>query len=524
MRENDGRGSPHSTAQAPSQGAETDAAKDLPMPLEPPDRDPQYVAHVLAPRYAFARHEELPYLLDILVAHVLMLRRQRILPEDDAAATLRALVAITTDSLPPYDPKWEDLYFVIETRVADASGGRGEFRLALSRNDAWAALARLALRDQTLEILAAIDGIREAVLDQAERHRDTLIMAHTHHQHAQPTTAAHYLLAVAATLGRCADRYRDALVRLNRSPLGAGALTTTGFPIDRAYTAELLGFSGLVENSYDAVAAADHVGELAGSHGVLVTSLSRLVHDLLLWASNEVDGVRLAPEFIQISSIMPQKRNPVALEHVRSDLSRVLGACAGVWASAHNVPFGDVNDPVDDLLPVLTHTHRSLAGTLDLLRRLIATAAIRPAAWEPVLRGTFATSTELADTLVREGGLRFPEAHAAVTRLVAQRRDRGRDFAGVTPDEVAAAVAAASGRQVRLPAEAIARALDPAGFVARREAAGGPGPHAVDAMLRAARTELTTSRSATDAVREAGARARARREREVSEATMHVTR
>jgi len=178
------------------------------------------------------------------------------------AATLRALVAITADSLPPYDPKWEDLYFVIETRVADASGGRGEFRLALSRNDAWAALARLALRDQTLEILAAIDGIREAVLDQAERHRDTLIMAHTHHQHAQPTTAAHYLLAVAATLGRCADRYRDALVRLNRSPLGAGALTTTGFPIDRAYTAELLGFSGLVENSYDAVAAADHVGEL----------------------------------------------------------------------------------------------------------------------------------------------------------------------------------------------------------------------------------------------------------------------
>ena len=489
-----------------------------------PARDPGYVAHVLAPRYAFACREEFPYLRDILVAHVLMLRRQRIVAAGDAAATLRALLAITPDSLPPYDPRWEDLYFVIEARVGDATGGRGEFRLALSRNDVWAALARLAVRDQVLDLLGVLDGVREALLDQAVRHRETLIMAQTHHQHAQPTSAAHYLLAAEAMFARCADRYRDALGRLNRSPLGAGALTTTGFPIDRAYTAELLGFSGLVENSYDAVAAADHVGELAGIHAVLVTSLSRVVHDLLVWASTEVDGLRLAPEFIQISSIMPQKRNPVALEHVRSELSRVLGTCVGVWASAHNVPFGDVNDPVDDLLPVLTETHRSLAGALGLLRRVLVTAAIRPEAWKAVLRGTFATSTELADTLVRETGLRFPEAHAVVAHLVSERRDHGRDFAGVTPEEVAAAAVTVTGRQVRLPAEAIARALDPAEFVARREVVGGPGPRAVEAMLRSARDALAASRKAAAAVREAAERARARRDREVADVSAHVTR
>ena len=487
-------------------------------------RDPEYVAHVLAPRYAFACREEFPYLRDVLVAHVLMLRRQGIVAADDTAATLRALRAITPDSLPPYDPKWEDLYFVLEERVADATGGRGEFRLALSRNDSGAAVARLLVRDQVLGLLDSLEAVREALLGQAERHRATLVMAQTHHQHAQPTTAAHYLLAAAAMLGRCADRYRDALGRLNRSPLGAGALTTTGFPIDRAYTADLLGFSGLVENSYDAVAASDYVGELAGGHAVLVTSLSRVVDDLLLWASNEVDALHLAPEFIQISSIMPQKRNPVALEHVRSELSRILGGCLGVWASAHNVPFGDVNDPVEDLLPGLTDTHRSLAGALDLLRRIIASAVIRPEAWTPILRGTFATSTELADTLVREAGLRFPDAHAAVTRLVSQRRRDGRDFAGVTPDEVAAAVAAVTGRQVRLPAESIARALDPAGFVAGREAVGGPAPGSVERMLRAARDELAASRKATAAFRDAADRARSRRERESAAVSAHATR
>ena len=489
-----------------------------------PARDPAYVAHVLAPRYAFACREEFPHLRDVLVAHVLMLRHQGIVSADDAAATLRALTAITRESLPAYDPTWEDLYFVLESRVADATGGRGEFRLALSRNDSGAAVARLLVRDLVLDLLDSLDGVREALLDQADRHRGTLIMAQTHHQHAQPTTAAHYLLAAAAMLGRCADRYRGALGRLNRSPLGAGALTTTGFPIDRAYTADLLGFSGLVENSYDAIAAADHVGEVAGSDAVLVTSLSRVVDDFLLWASNEVDALRLAPEFIQISSIMPQKRNPVALEHVRSELSRVLGACVAVWTSAHNVPFGDVNDPVEDLLPALTDTHRSLAGVLDLLRRIIASAVLRPEAWTPVLRGTFATSTELADTLVREGGLRFPDAHAAVTRLATSRRDSGRDFAGVTSDEVAAAVAAVTGRQVRLPAEAIARALDPAWFVAKREVEGGPGPRAIERMLRAARDELATSRRTTAAVCEAVERARAGRERESEAARAHATR
>ncbi len=499
-------------------------AKGVRMCPSAPARDPEYVAHVLAPRYVFACREEFPYLRDVLVAHVLMLRRQEIISRDDAAATLRALWAITLDSLPPYDPRWEDLYFVLEARVADATGGRGEFRLALSRNDAGAAVARLLVRDQILDLVDSLDRVRDTFLDQAERHRETLIMAQTHEQHAQPTTVAHYLLAAVATLGRCADRYRDALGRLNRSPLGAGALTTTGFPIDRAYTAEILGFSSLVENSYDAIAAADYVGELAGSHAVFMTSLGRIVCDLLYWASNEVDGLRLAPEFIQISSIMPQKRNPVALEHIRSELSRVLGTCVGVWASAHNVPFGDVNDPVEDLLPVLTETHRGLAGALVLLSRIIAAATIRPEAWTPVLRGTFATSTELADTLVREGGLRFPDAHAAVSHLVSQRRRDGRDFGGVTPEEVAAAVAAVTGRQVRLPADTIARALDPSGFVARREAAGGPGPRAVARMLRAAREELSASRKAWAAFRDLTARARSQRQREVAAVSAQVTR
>lgn len=465
------------------------------------ERDPRYVEHVLAPRYAFACEEELPYLIEILVAHTIMLRRQRILSDAAADATVRALRAIAGERMPPYDPRFEDLFFVIEGRVAATTGGQGEFRIALSRNDTWATLTRMMLRDQLLGIIEALDELREAVLDQAGRHRTTVMMAHTHHQHAQPTSLAHYLLAAAAVVGRCVDRYQDALDRLDRSPMGAGALTTTGFPIDRAYTASLLGFPAPVENSYDAVSAADYVAEVAGCHATLATSLSRIVQDLILWASSEVGALELAPGLVQISSIMPQKRNPVALEHVRSDLSRLLGTCLEVWASAHNVPFGDVNDPFDDLLPSLTAAHRQLRGTIRLLGRIAATATIRAEGWAAALRGTFATSTELADTLVRDGGLRFPEAHAAVTHLVAGRRAKGQSFAGIGPQELEAAVLAATGRAVRLSADAIERAVDPQRFVAGRTVLGGPAPEAVDAMLAAARTSLAASRETSRSVR-----------------------
>ena len=468
----------------------------------PMERDPRYVEHVLAPRYAFACREELPYLIAILVAHTIMLRRQRILGDGAAAATVRALSDISPERLPAYDPRFEDLFFVIEERVAAATGGQGEFRIALSRNDTWATLTRMMLRDQVLGIIDALDDLREAVLDQAGRHRTTVMMAHTHHQHAQPTSVAHYLLAAAHTIGRCLDRYRDALERLDQSPMGAGALTTTAFPIDRTYTASLLGFPGPVENSYDAVSAADYVAELAGCHATLATSLSRIVQDLILWASSEVGALELAPGLLQISSIMPQKRNPVALEHVRSDLSRLLGTCLEVWASAHNVPFGDVNDPFDDLLPSLTAAHRQLCGTIRLLSRIVATATIRAEGWAAALRGTFAISTELADTLVRDGELRFPEAHAAVTHLVAGRRAKPEGFAGIGPQEVEAAVLAATGRTVRLSADAIARAVDPQHFVASRNVLGGPGPEAVDAMLFTARASLAASRQSSRSARD----------------------
>ena len=479
-------------------------------------RNPRYVEQVLAPRYAFACREELPYLLQILTAHTLMLRRQRFITPWSAGAILGALAEIGAEGPPAYDPRYEDLYFVIEQRVA-AAGGDADFRLALSRNDTWAALARLMFRDQMLTLIASLDDLRGAVLEQAERHQDTLIMAHTHHQHAQPTTAAHYLTAAAAVIERCVDRYRQALDRLDRSPLGAAALTTTGFAIDRAYTAALLGFSGVLENSYDAVSAADHVGEVAGCHAVLATTLSRIVQDLLSWAGTEVGGLELAAGFIQISSIMPQKRNPVALEHVRSELSRLLGVCAAVHASAHNVPFGDVNDPVDDLLPPLTDAHRGLAGAIALLSELLASARIVPEAWAEALRGTFATSTELADTLVREAGLRFNDAHAVVTRLVEGRRRRGLDFSGLSPDEVDAAALATIARSVRVSQETIARAIDPRWFVARRAVRGGPAAQPVAAMLAGARASLAASRQMTRERRERIAAAREDRERAAEE-------
>src|SRR5262249_35623765 len=225
-----------------------------------------------------------------------------------------------------------------------------------------------------LGLLVASVDLRQALLDIASRHRDTVFAVHTHTQRAQPTTVAHYLLAMIEQLERDATRLRGGYERTNRCPLGACAITGTGFPIDRQLTSDLLGFVAPTGNTYGSIATVDYLLESVSATAVLLTGLGRFVQDLLLWCTSEFNYVRFGDGFVQSSSIMPQKRNPVAIEHARAISSKALGQTQAVFTSLHNTPFGDIVDTEDDLQPLVFSMFRDATRAVKLVAAAAPTA------------------------------------------------------------------------------------------------------------------------------------------------------
>jgi len=226
---------------------------------------------------------------------------------------------------------------------------------------------RMNLRGYLLGLADAVLKLRKSLLGLAARHVRTIYPAHTHTQPAQPTTVAHYLLALVEELERSTARLASAYRTTNHNPLGACAITGTGFPIDRDVTSRLLGFDGPTGNTYGSIASADYVLESAAAASTLVVGTGRFVHDMLLWCTAEMGYLRLPDGFVQVSSIMPQKRNPVALEHARSLLSKALTAMHSIPLMVHNTPFGDINDTEDDLQPLVASTFRDATRMVTLV-------------------------------------------------------------------------------------------------------------------------------------------------------------
>jgi argininosuccinate lyase len=411
-----------------------------------------------------------------------MLARQGILTADEAAMLLDALNGLDREEIARarYDGSCEDLFFFVENLLCRACGGlAGKMHTARSRNDIAITLYRMAMRRELLAFATALGEVWIVLLDLAEHHLETVMPAHTHTQPAQPTTLAHYLLAGAEVVARDAARLEGAYARVNLSPLGACAITTTAFPIDRYMTARLLGFEGLAENSYGAIAAIDYLTESAATVAVAMVNVGKLVQDLLLWSTREFGFLRLSDAFVQSSSIMPQKRNPVALEHTRILASRALSEAQAVFTCVHNTPFGDINDSEDDLQPLAFTMFADARRALRLLAGLLRTADVDRARLAERAAADFLTVTELADTLVRQEGMSFREAHAMVARAV--EASGADDRAGTIAD-----VLLGQNPGLGLSVGEIERALDPENFVRVRRVVGGPAPEiAAEALGRA---------------------------------------
>jgi argininosuccinate lyase len=443
---------------------------------------PVYAETVLAPNFEHAKTHLLDALIEIHYAHTRMLAKQGIVTGTEERALTGALDGLDRNRIAAagYDGSFEDLFYFIEGMLEESCGRdvAGKMHTARSRNDIAITLYRMTARTHVLATIAGVAELREVLLNLAAKHLETVMPAHTHTQPAQPTTLAHYVLAACEFLDRDAQRMQAAFARVNLCPLGAAAITTSGFPIDRDETARLLGFQGLAENSYGAIAGIDYITEAAAVTAVAMVNLGKLIQDLLLWSTREFGFLRLSDAFVQSSSIMPQKRNPVALEHTRILASRALGEAQAVLTCAHNTPFGDINDSEDDLQPLVLTMFSDARRALRLLAGAMQTAAVDAVRMALRASQDFLTVTELADTLVRKEGISFREAHAAVAEAVR-----------TCSDDTPAAIAAALKRirpALKLSVAEIEKALDPVHFVRIRTITGGPAPERTsEALARA---------------------------------------
>ncbi|HEX5214148.1 MAG TPA: argininosuccinate lyase [Vicinamibacterales bacterium] len=464
---------------------------------------PDYVRLVLNDNFEDAKALLLSPLIAVHYAHLAMLVAQQIITREDARALRAALDAIDLDAVraAKFDGSCEDLFFYVDRLVADRCGpdAAGRLHTARSRNDIDMTMYRMQIRVFVLDLVAAVIALRGSLIELAARHRETVFPAHTHTQPAQPSTVAHYLLAVIEQLERDTGRLFNAYATVNRNPLGACAITGTGFPIDRDRTSQLLGFDGPTGNTYGSIAAVDYLLEAAAAAATTLVGAGRFVQDMLLWCTVEVGYLRLPDGFVQTSSIMPQKRNPVSLEHARSLASKAFAQLAGLATALHNTPFGDIVDSEDDLQPLVASGFRDAARSLELVAAAMAGAEIDVALMRQRATENWVSITELADTLARDRGLSFKTAHTIAASLVRAARARPGEPLSV----LLADASRDAGHPLSMRDDELAQVLSPERFVEIRRTHGGPSPEVTARAIEISRGALAEDGTRLAARREA---------------------
>ena len=367
-------------------------------------------------------------------AHATMLAEVGLLTAEEADTITAGLAEVGEELtsgrwVPPL--AHEDVHMAVEARLIEKIGPvGGKLHTARSRNDQVATDVRLWLRDRLRALDAQLVRLVGVLLDRVEANGRTLVPGFTHLQRGQPVWLGHHLLAYAWMLSRDRERVAGALSRVDRSPLGAGAMAGTPHPIDRLRTAELLGFAGLVDNAMDAVSARDHLQEAAAACAIVVTHLSRMAEELVLWATREFAIIRHGEAWTTGSSIMPQKRNPDAAELVRGKAARVYGDLQALLVMAKGLPLAYNRDLQEDKRQIMDAVETTLAS-VSVMAGMWRDLTVDRDRYRAELSGDFLLATEIADWLVQQG-LPFREAHRVSGQLVRWCEQRGQTFADLT--------------------------------------------------------------------------------------------
>lgn len=474
---------------------------------------------VYAPGLEADVRDVLPILLQVNAAHVAMLENCNILGPVVAAALLRAneelAAAVARGEQPLGTPEsHRGLYALFEhelmSRLGEAIGGAAH--VARSRNDINATVTRLRMRRQTLVLLDDLLAVQESLIAQARKHQETLMCGYTHLQPAQPTTFAHYLLAIAAENERNVDRLLAAYDRLNQCPMGACAGFGTSFAIRPDLIASFLGFKGPVLNSLDAVASRDFVIEVLSCLAIIGTALTRLALDLQLWSANAYHFISWPDDLVSTSSIMPQKRNAFVLEIVRGKAVSPAGELVAAITGLKNTPFTNSVEVSAEVTARVYPAADDIRTALQLIRLLIENVEVDHAAMRKAVLGDDLTATALVDFIVQRAGLPFRLAHEAVAELVASHSGPAE------PERLTARLDQMlekhAGRPVHLDREEVIEAIDPALTLLNMAFGGGPARSSAEKQLEQTRTRVVAQRQRIENARskEAAAEERLRAE------------
>lgn len=418
------------------------------------------------------------------VAHATMLCKVGVLTETERDQIITGLQQIESE-IDNDQFEWsiaqEDVHMNIESRLIKLIGEVGKkLHTGRSRNDQVATDVRLYLRDMIVPVRSELQRLRSTLLDVAEREFDTIMPGFTHLQTAQPVTFGHHMLAWFEMLSRDLERLDDCTKRVNSLPLGAAALAGTTFPIDREYTAELLGFERICRNSLDAVSDRDFAIEFISFASLLMMHLSRFSEELIIWSSAQFDFVDLGDAFCTGSSIMPQKKNPDVPELVRGKTSRVYGNLFNLLTLMKNQPLAYNKDNQEDKEP-LFDTIDTLLGSLRVYADMLAVITVKKDNMRLAALKGYATATDLADYLVRKG-VAFRDAHEVVGLSVAYAIKHHKDLSALTLQELQQFSAQIG--------DDVFSVLTLEGSVAARNHLGGTAPEQVKKAIQTARNEL----------------------------------
>ena len=430
--------------------------------------------------------------VDINKAHVVMLIEQKIIKSLEGAKLLQALVKCSVMEL---DASAEDVHMAVEEAVLKEMNAEtgGNLHIAKSRNDQVTTAIRMELRKELLNMMRALAHLQDHIAEVAEKHVKTVILEYTHLQPAQPVTFAHYLLSYYDALERDLQRLESAYIRVNLCPLGAGALATTSFPINRDRTAELLGFNAVLENSIDAVGSRDFIIETIAALTLIAINLSRLAEDLIIWSSPDFGVVELPDEFTSTSSIMPQKKNPEVLEVIRARASQVLGLFVASSAAVKSLP-STYNLDFQEVTPKLWEAVESVHASLDMFHKLLPKLKVIGDISGKVDE-SFVAATELANTLVRNHDVPFRTAHKIVGALVKSLIEAKLTFKDSTPERVQRMAKQVADIELVVRAEELERLANPLTLVEACRAKGGPAPAEVRRALFERGKQLALTRA-----------------------------
>jgi len=440
--------------------------------------NPEIVEYIVTPRSGPMMFRDFSLIMQINKAHAIMLCEQKILPINTIKKLMVTLKEIEIEGPAELTPgiECEDLYSAIEQKLINKIGSDigGRLHTGRSRNDLGSTVTRMAIRGSFFKITEELFQLREVLIQFASDNVETIMPGYTHLQPAQPTTLGHHISSICLALQRDSDRILESYSRINLSPLGACAFAGTGFPIDRQLTAKLLGFDDIVASTLDSVASRDYVSELLYGLTMTAITLSRLAQDLYLWYADELAIIDIDGDIAFSSSIMPQKKNPATIEHIKAKASHILGSLMSNLSVQKNINFMHCRDISVESVEPIWNALKETTGMIILTKTTIKSLKVKKSVMLDRVYKNFSTATELADILVRNYNIPFRTAHAIIGNTVAKTISEGLRANDITTKAISDSSKEITGNPIFLSDEELEIGLNPLLNLKNKSTAGSP--------------------------------------------------